>query len=67
MPANREQIEQLISAAPDFRNRWEGFLKDREGEEVPPWFVGMSELAHYVVERLRVKSLTLFLMKENWE
>jgi hypothetical protein len=50
MPANREQIEQLVSAAPNFRNRWEGFLKDCEGEEVPPWFVGMSELAHYVVE-----------------
>jgi hypothetical protein len=50
MPANREQIEQLISAAPNFRNRWEGFLRDCEGEEVPPWFVGMSELAHYVVE-----------------
>jgi len=43
MPANREQIEQLVAAAPNFRNRW-------EGDEVPPWFVGMSELAHYVVE-----------------
>src|SRR5207248_538797 len=50
MPANREQIEQLVAAAPHFRNRWEGFLKECEGEEVPPWFVGMSELAHYVVE-----------------
>ena len=28
MPANREQIEQLVAAAPNFRNRWEGFLKD---------------------------------------
>jgi hypothetical protein len=50
MPANRAQIEQLVAAAPNFRNRWEGFLKESEGEEVPPWFVGMSELAHYVVE-----------------
>jgi hypothetical protein len=49
MPANREQIEQLVAAAPNFRNRWEGFLKECGGE-VPPWFVGMSELAHYVVE-----------------
>jgi hypothetical protein len=48
MPAHREQIEQLVAAAPNFRNRWEGFLKDCEGEEVPPWFVGMSELAHVV-------------------
>ena len=51
MPANREQIEQLVAAAPNFRNRWEGFLKEcEEEEEVPPWFLGMSELAHYVVE-----------------
>ena len=50
MPANREQIEQLIAAAPNFRNRWEGFLKECEEEEVPPWFLGMSELAHHVVE-----------------
>ena len=50
MPTNREQIERLVAAAPNFRNRWEGFLKESEGEEVPPWFIGMSELAHYVVE-----------------
>jgi hypothetical protein len=50
MPANREQIEQLVAAAPNFRNRWDGFLREWEGERVPPWFVGMSELAHYVVE-----------------
>jgi hypothetical protein len=50
MPANREQIEQLVAAAPNFRNRWDGFLKEWEREEVYPWFVGMGELAHYVVE-----------------
>jgi hypothetical protein len=50
MPANLEQIERLVAAAPNFRNRWERFLKESEGEEVPPWFIGMSELAHYVVE-----------------
>jgi hypothetical protein len=50
MAANREQLEQLVAAAPNFRNRWDGFLKEYEGEEIPPWFVGMSELAHYVVE-----------------
>lgn len=49
MPVNREQIEQIVAAAPNFRNRWNGFLKDWEGE-VPPWYVGMSELAHYLVE-----------------
>jgi hypothetical protein len=50
MAANREQLEQLVAAAPNFRSRWDGFLKECEGEEVPPWFIGMSELAHYVVE-----------------
>ena len=50
MPAKREQIEHLVAAAPNFRNLWEGFLREWEGEEVPPWFVGISELAHYVVE-----------------
>ena len=58
MPANREKIEQLVAAAPNFRNRWEGFLKGWEGDEVPPWFVGMSELAHYVVESF-AKSVTV--------
>jgi hypothetical protein len=50
MPANRERIERLVAAAPNFRNRWERFFKECTGEEVPPWYVGMSELAHYVVE-----------------
>ncbi|HYL86387.1 MAG TPA: hypothetical protein VE263_19340 [Candidatus Angelobacter sp.] len=50
MPPNREQIEQLVAAAPSFRNRWEGFLREWEGEEAPPWFAGISELAHYIVE-----------------
>ena len=50
MPANREQVEQLVAAAPNFRNRWEAFLREWEGEALPPWFLGISELAHYVVE-----------------
>jgi hypothetical protein len=50
MLANREQIEHLVAAAPNFRTRWERFLKDSEDENVPPWFVGISELAHYLVE-----------------
>jgi hypothetical protein len=49
MPANREQVEQLVAAAPNFRSRWEQFLKDFEGDEALPFFVGISELAHYVV------------------
>jgi hypothetical protein len=34
MPANREQVEQIVAAAPNFRNRWEGFLKNWEQEEM---------------------------------
>ena len=50
MPANPEQVEQLVAAAPNFRSRWEQFLKDFEGDEALPFFVGISELAHYVVD-----------------
>jgi hypothetical protein len=50
MPANREQIEQLVAAAPNFQNRWEKFLREYAEQEPPPWFVGFSELAHYVVD-----------------
>jgi hypothetical protein len=50
MRANREQIERLVAAVPNFRSRWEAFLKDHEKEKLPPWYMGMSELAHYVVE-----------------
>jgi hypothetical protein len=50
MAANREHIEQLVAAAPNFRSRWEYFLKESRDEEAPPWFVGIGELAHYVVE-----------------
>jgi hypothetical protein len=49
MQTKREQIEQLVAAAPKFRSRWEGFLREWKGEDIP-WYVGFSELAHYVVE-----------------
>lgn len=50
MAVNRDQVERLVAAAPNFRSSWEGFLKKWEGDKSPPWFVGISELAHYVVE-----------------
>jgi hypothetical protein len=49
MPVKREQVEELAAAAPNFRSRWDEFLREWEGEEIP-WFVGAGELAHYVVE-----------------
>lgn len=50
MPVTRDQIDQLVGTVPNFQSRWEGFLKEWEGDEVPPWFVGISELAHYIVD-----------------
>jgi hypothetical protein len=50
MPANREQVEQLVAAVPNFRSRWEQFLKDFEGDETLPFFVGIGELAYCVVD-----------------
>jgi hypothetical protein len=50
MPANRQQIEELVATVPNFRNRWEVFLRESKDEEEPLWFNGMGELAHYIVE-----------------
>lgn len=50
MPVNREQIDRILATVPDFRNRWDGFLNHWTGEVSPPWYVGFSELAHYVVD-----------------
>ena len=48
MPVNRETFESIIAAVPDFRPQWEEFLREWEAEGA--WYVGMGELAHYVVE-----------------
>jgi len=45
MPANREQVEQIVAAAPNFRNRWEGFLKDWEQEEMSHRDFGAAPLS----------------------
>ena len=50
MPVNREHVERIVAAAPNFRKRWEAFLCEWQAEKVPPWFLGVSELAHYVVD-----------------
>lgn len=50
MPVSRERIEGLVATAPNFRNRWEIFLKEWENNPPTPWYIAMSELAHYVVE-----------------
>ena len=47
---NRKQLERIVGAVPNFRSRWDSFLNEWEPEGEPPWYVGMSELAHYVVD-----------------
>lgn len=47
---NREQLERIIAAVPKFRFRWDSFLKEWEPDGEPPWYVGMGELAHYIVD-----------------
>jgi hypothetical protein len=46
---NREQLERIVAAIPEFRTRWDSFLREWEKEAEPPWYIGMSELAHYAV------------------
>jgi hypothetical protein len=60
MPVNREDLERIVAAAPHFRERWEAFLQEWATEEAPPWYVGMSELAHYVVESYAQDAVTEF-------
>jgi hypothetical protein len=50
LAVNRDQLERIIGAVPKFRARWDSFLKEWEPDGEPPWYVGMSELAHYAVE-----------------
>jgi hypothetical protein len=47
---NRDQLERIIATVPSFRSRWDSFLKEWEPEGEPPWYVGVSELAQYVVD-----------------
>jgi len=50
MAVNSEDLERIAAAVPNFRDRWRAFLLDCPQNETPPWYLGMSELAHYVVE-----------------
>ena len=47
---NREQLERIVAAVPDFRTRWDSLLREWEKEGEPPWYIGMNELAHYLVD-----------------
>lgn len=47
---DRDQLERIVAAVPGFRPTWDAFLKEWETEGEPGWYIGMTELAHYVVD-----------------
>lgn len=44
-------MERIVATIPNFRSDWESFLAEWEPEGDIPWYVAMSELAHYIVAR----------------
>jgi hypothetical protein len=49
MSVRREDVELIVASVPGFRTGWERFLKNWESETSPPYYLGMGELAHYIV------------------
>ena len=47
---NREQLDRVVNSVSGFSGQWAAFLSEWEAEGESPWYAGMSELAHYVVE-----------------
>jgi hypothetical protein len=47
---DRKQLARIVEAVRGFRTRWDSFLREWEKEVEPPWYIGMTELAHYVVD-----------------
>ena len=47
---NHEQLTRIIDTVPGFRAKWDSFLLEWQDEDELPWYIGMSELAHYVVD-----------------
>lgn len=47
---DREQLERIVTSVPKFRSRWDSFLSEWEPDGEPPWYIGMNQLAHYVVD-----------------
>lgn len=46
----REQLDRIVNSVPGFSGQWAAFRSEWETEGELPLYVGMSELAHYVVE-----------------
>jgi len=50
MPVNRQDVEDIVAAAPGFLTTFQEFLQEWEAEGSLPWYLAMTDLAHYVVE-----------------
>ncbi len=50
MPLSRQDVESIVATVPGFRNRFQEFLQEWEPKDSLPWYLAMSELAHYIVE-----------------
>jgi len=46
----QDELERIVAAFPGFRDTWDKFLLDSNAKASPLWYIGMAELAHYVVE-----------------
>ena len=60
MAAKQEDVEKIIAAVPGFQTQWQEFLKEWEKETSPPWYLGMGDLAHYIVEKYAEGTTTEF-------
>ncbi len=60
MAAKQEDVEKIIATVPGFQAQWQEFLKEWEKETSPPWFLGMGELAHYLVENYAQRATAEF-------
>jgi hypothetical protein len=50
MTVSQQSVEQIIAAVPGFRTSWNQFLEEWKAEPPMPWYLAMSELAHYIVQ-----------------
>ena len=50
MAVNRQDVEKMVMTAPGFLKSFQEFLHEWEEESSLPWYLAMSNLAHYVVE-----------------
>jgi hypothetical protein len=60
MSVKREDVERIIASVPGFQAQWQVFLKEWEKETSPPWYLGMGELAHYLVENYAQRATAEF-------